>query len=661
VGGGGGATGTAGSTPTTGTTAAPTMTLSSNTSGSVVSGTPAIITATVKDATGKAAVGALVKFELADGTLATFTPSSGTRLTDANGNAAINLNAAGLTSAGATTITAKSTVTTGTTEADATAKLNFEVGPASVTLSNLVAVADTLCNGADPVTGARTCISAYATTSVTVDVGGVPTTTDVPISFDSTCATGGKATLTSTGKSSNGKATATYTDKGCNGTDQITASVTGTTTTLTQSLRVNPPSAASIQFVSATPAAIVLKGTGGVESSVITFKLVDNNSQPIASANVTLDLTTRAGGILLDSLASAVTKPTNATGEVSVSVSAGTVPTPVWVTAAHTSGGNTFKTQSNRIQISTGRPVQNRFSLSIETFNIEGLNRDGTTTSARVIASDRVGNPVPDGTAINFATSGGQVGTSSLGTCTTTNGTCSVTFTSANPRPPSGRVALVAYAVGEESFNDSNGNNVWDSGVEDFQDLGDLFVDLDFSNTYSSAVGDQRVVFGGASACGGGIAPTTRAYVPPGTVLPNMVATTCDQTWGAAHVREQITVVLSGSFARLKTPASPTLSMGTACTRSFNLTLDDGNGNILPAGTTVSVSAESSVKNPNVTSAATLSIAPGTVQNTVAVDSTHQLGVIFDATDCSAAASTGSVTILVKTPSGIETAIPLTF
>ncbi len=658
--GGGGATGSGGGT--TDATGTPTITLAMAdpvTSASktfVSSGDGAIISATVKNSAGLPLETALVKFELADAALASMTPQSGTALTDSAGVARIRVDAASLLAAGATTLTATSSVQDGSTDVTATAKINFAVGAASVTLTNLSA---NLSAGA-------TSLTAYATTNVTVSVGGVPTTSSVAVSFTSTCAASGKANLTATANSVNGVATATYVDGGCNGTDTITASVAGTATTISTPLTVNAPSAAAIQFVSAAPTSIVLRGTGAAglaESSLIKFKLVDNNNLPIPNAQVSFDLTTRAGGILLDGLATGTpTKQTDGSGEVTVSVSAGTVPTPVWVTATHVSGGNTFRTQSVKIQISTGRPVQDRFSLSIKTLNIEGLNIDGTTTDIRVIASDRVGNPVPDGTAINFISSGAQVGTSSLGICSTVNGTCSVTATSANPRPTSGRVAITAYAVGEESFRDDNGDNARQT-TEPFQDLGDLFVDANFNTTRDS--GEQQVNFAtsGLTACG---ASSLTNYIPPGTTSQLMVAATCDGLWGAAHVRAQSTLILSGSTARLLSPA--TLSMGNSCRATLAISLDDGNGNILPAGTTIAVSADSKVSriediavSPPVAVVGTITLSPGTVPNAVASSSSHLLTVAFDKSNCGApmGAASGGATLLVKTPSGRETAISI--
>ena len=170
------------------------------------------------------------------------------------------------------------------------------------------------------------------------------------------------------------------------------------------------------------------------------------------------------------------------------------------------------------------------------------------TSALTIIASDRLGEPVPDGTAINFITEGCQI---TPATCTTTNGTCAVTFRSADYKPigetidyggstgvqgavaalaydgstpitidhdttigpalfvQNGRVTVLAYALGEESFVDSNGNNMWDPG-ETFYDLGDLFLDSNEngiwdSNTSQPNLLEQYISYPlatGTTACG---------------------------------------------------------------------------------------------------------------------------------------------------------------
>jgi len=99
---------------------------------------------------------------------------------------------------------------------------------------------------------------------------------------------------------------------------------------------------------------------------------------------------------------SPATATSDENGYVTTYVRSGTVPTPIWVVATVTGSSPVIKTQSNSLTITTGLPAQNSFSLSVGTFNIEGWRYDGITTTLTILASDRLGNPVPDGTAINF-------------------------------------------------------------------------------------------------------------------------------------------------------------------------------------------------------------------------------------------------------------------
>ena len=170
-----------------------------------------------------------------------------------------------------------------------------------------------------------------------------------------------------------------------------------------------------------------------------------------------------------------MTKSTGADGLVQVTVQSGTIPTPVWVIASTTdSGGKAITTQSVKLSISTGRPAQDRMSLAVESHNIEGLDYDGQAVKVTARLSDRLGNPVPDGTAVNFIASGAQIGA----TCQTEVGACSVDFVSGNPRL-NGRIAILAYALGEESFLDLNSDNLYALAVEgpNFTDLGNAFLD----------------------------------------------------------------------------------------------------------------------------------------------------------------------------------------
>jgi protocatechuate 3,4-dioxygenase beta subunit len=635
-GGSGSATPTTPTTPTTPVVTTPTVTLvltdltSGATTNSISLGNPVKATATVLDGNKKPVANALVSFEVDPATLVTVSPASAFILSDASGVASVQLSPAAVSSAGAGKISATATIDSTNTSSS----VNFSIGAANIGLSDL-----------KPGT---TSLSPYSTTNITVNVtdAGVPTSFPVTVEFSSTCASSGKANLTASTQSINGVATANYTDKKCATTDTITATVAGTSVFVTVNLVVSAPQATSIQFIQADPETIVLKGTGSAgfqETSLVKFKVVDNNNQGVANADVKLYLSLTTGGILIDGSATAnsqktaITKQTDANGEVQVSVQSGTIPTPVWVYAEISS--TNLLTQSNKLTISTGRPAQDRFSLAVETFNIEGLEYDGVTTAVTARASDRLGNPVPDGTAINFISGGGQIGSS----CQTTAGACSVNFRSGNPRL-SGNVGIVAYTVGEESFKDNNNNNKYEEG-EPFTDIGDAFLNMDGRLNFDVAT-DLQIIYkaGTSGVCAQAMA--TSPFAP-------MVPTTCDLVWGSAHVRQDATIIMSGSQAIAVPQGSTTSANG--CVTDIKFLLQDVNANPMPFDTAISAlttnlgtTVISGEKVPNTTS-------PGGTLHGI----TLTRALVSPATTCTALPAGSSLSLEVKTPKLIVTPIRL--
>ena len=160
-------------------------------------------------------------------------------------------------------------------------------------------------------------------------------------------------------------------------------------------------------------------------------------------------------------------------------VNSGTLPTPVRVNARCRAATPVIATVSSNLSVAVGLPSQLNFSLSQGTKNIEGYNIDGTPNTYQIIAADRSGNPVPAGTSINFVTEGGQVEAIKQTQLVSGIARTTANFVSSEPRPVDGRVTVTAYALGEESFLDLNGNNVRDAG-ESFQDLGNIFKDRNF-------------------------------------------------------------------------------------------------------------------------------------------------------------------------------------
>jgi hypothetical protein len=303
-----------------------------------------------------------------------------------------------------------------------------------------------------------------------------------------------------------------------------------------------------------------------------------------------------------------------------------------------------LRSQSNTLVITTGLPAQNSFSLSAQSYNIEGWDYDGVTSALTIIASDRMGNPVPDGTAISFTSEGAQI---VPGTCATASGTCSVNFRSADARPTDGRVTILAYALGEESFVDLNGNNVHDPG-ETYVDLGIPFVDNNFNGIWDSGE-DFLAITSGSAACPGGFWSKTN---------------TCDGVWGQNYVRRSTEIILSGSYAQIDDDgdtfpdATPTVGMASTCTQYFTLYLMDLHRNPMPAGTTVAPGESEVYYIPfgaTAASAATITVPGGSP-----IFSSNALGgtpiVLKVKADCSAgtpvAYPSGTASIVVTTPKG---------
>ncbi|MBK6852000.1 MAG: hypothetical protein IPG93_10345 [Burkholderiales bacterium] len=295
----------------------------------------------------------------------------------------------------------------------------------------------------------------------------------VTLGFSSSCASVGKATLSPSeiNTVTSAAANITYQDKGCGGVDRVSVSISGTSQQKQVDLTVAAPTAQSIEFVSASPDKICLKGSGCSASSVVTFRLKDQFANPVAGRDVTFDLSIfQTSRIFLRHLR----KQTSLAWRTSLSLHVRPlrqfvygplcrqVRVPQWLCPLCRNAG---------YQCRFARQSCNCFSRS--EFNLDGFNFDGETSAIRVQLNDRFGNPVPDGTSVSFVTEGSAV---IPARCVTTDGVCNVNFVSSEFRPANGRVSVVAYAQGEESFDDVNGDNVFNTG-ETFSDLGEVFVD----------------------------------------------------------------------------------------------------------------------------------------------------------------------------------------
>lgn len=225
---------------------------------------------------------------------------------------------------------------------------------------------------------------------------------------------------------------------------------------------------------------------------------------------------------------------------------------------------------SNNITVQSGPPAQDRFSLSVGTFNIEGQNIDGITTKFTIRVADRQGNAVPDGTVINFTSGGGQVQPSCATARTDGISSCSVTFSSQSPRPANGRITVMAFAEGVKTFTDKNGNNIFDAG-DTLSDIGDAYRDDNENGAYDA--GEFVLPRGGASVC-----PASARSTPSR-------ANTCDASTAATTVRSQMVLFMSTNSAEL---TQQSISTSALKFRANSTTLCSDNSLCLPlaAGTT---------------------------------------------------------------------------
>ncbi len=552
----------------------------------------ATITAFVRDASNA----------LIPGVQVTFTPSSGgvapaTAQSDSVGEARTTLSTAGDPTLRTITVTA--------TAGSLTASVDVQVVPASS--SNFVRMGSgtgaSFTQGTLQIANAN--LSAGGTTSVSaylVNADGSLYTQSVSVNFNSPCVAAGTAVIqpSATVSTSSGVATVTYAARGCSGADVVTASasVGGQNLSATGTIAVAPATVGSIAFVSATPTNIALAGTGDArrpESSVVVFEVRDSTGGPVPNANVSFTLNTAVGGISLTPT-SAVS---DAQGRVQTVVSAGTVATSVNVTATVTSVTPNISTQSSQLTVTTGIPTAASFSLSAQCFNIEGLNYDGVTTSVTARLGDRFQNPVPDGTAVTFTSEGGNVQSQcTTQTSATEGGFCSVNIRSSEPRPANGRVTILAKAIGEETFVDANGNGAFDN-AESFTDLPEPYRDDNENGSYQTGEDffdfNNNQIRDGADSLFNG-------------VLCNDTTGRC----GAPSTRStgiggQIVVIFSGSTPVLSRPDGTglpgTIAIGGAnSAASLIVWARDVNGNPLPAGTTVTLTASGaglSIASPN--------------------------------------------------------------
>ncbi len=576
---------------------------------SVSASSGATAKATLLDAGGNPVAGKVVVFT-GDTTLVRFNPASGQVLTDANGVASVHVSPASQAAVGAGTLKAASTVNGIGVEST----FDYQLSVPNLTLQAL-----------DLGTGGLAAYGNRPVSTVALIDGSAARDVPVQVTFTASC---GTVTPSAVMTDSAGRATTSYKadSPACAGNNVIiTASSVGADS-VSGSLSVQPAVATNLLFVSAAPERIYLAGSVGVTQAQVSFKVVDFNGNPLQNQGVRLALNNVSTGASIGTLGNAtpVDVTSDGVGVVSVPVFAGSVPASLQI-RAYLLGNPAVTSSSNTLTVASGRPVQSRISIAASVFAVEGWSIDGKTTQLTVSMADRQGNPVPDGTEVNFVSEGGVVVPPS---CVVEGGTsqCSVSLRSGNPRPPNGRVSVLAYVPGEEDFVDANGNNVYDPG-ETFFDLGNAY--RDDNENGNQDLGEFFVPRAGSSDCAGGV---------------NGKFGSCDGVWGAVDVRAQAVLIFSTSGA------SMSVVPGTASTSGLRVDVSDLNGASMPTGTTIAAAA----RLPS--SCAVDRVVPSVIPNTLLPT---RVEVILGGTG-SGCNSGDTVDVSATSPSGVVTTYSVT-
>ncbi|OZY87841.1 hypothetical protein CBP51_13040 [Cellvibrio mixtus] len=428
--------------------------------------------------------------------------------------------------------------------------------------------------------GGTTTLSVYVVTST-----NTPSATPIQISFISDCVAAAKATLRNGANESvssvttiNGRATINYRADGCSGTDTIYASanIDGNVKNAQVNLNIAQGNVGSIQFSDATPKQISLKGSGGTETSLVRFRVLDENGAALSKAQVLFTIASTPGNLTF----TPTSAESDSEGYVTTRVTAGNVATPVSISA--TVVGTNISTSSSELVISSGIPVQRSVSLSASKLNPRAWDRDNEEVSLTMSMADDFGNPVVDGTAVTFWTEGGRVNPS----CFTLNGTCTVSWYSQDLRPSNGRVTVLAFASGNETFTDTDSNGRYDAG-EPVENLGEAYLDENESGTYTLGERFVDVTLPGHT-------PLTRdgpnvSAVYNGTLCYSDDANIC--TKDKVTVRKSIILSMSSPSGDLslwndENCSTSPFNGSIAGARSIvYLLAEDINGNSLPNGT----------------------------------------------------------------------------
>jgi len=456
--------------------------LTSNSS-TITTNDSATITARLLSSSGQLVSGATtVTFSLDNPALASMVGSA----TSSNGVVSLPL------SAGAVEGVVVVTATADTASADLTIQISNDIAASTVTAT---------ANPANITVGGTSVVSATV-----LDVNGQPMPDGTTVNFSLNNTDLGTVVTSASITGGSGVAQATF-SAGATTTGTAVVSVTSGSASGSTTVNVAGAAAGSIEFVSATPQIIVIKGSGGLETSRVDFLVKDANGAPVlGSQTVQFQLSGPNGGEYIGSTPDTTTLDVGTvSGVASVTLHSGSIPGTSTIIA--TVAGTQLSSSSGVIAIGGGIPSEGHFSLSTSTKNLEALAYDGITADITARIADRYGNyNVLAGTSVSFYSECGAidraVNLSDIGEGT-------VVFRTQTPRsedvlmnsddqdyalvistkfgevitdennPRDGLCTITAVVDGEEEFTDANANGEYDSSESFVDTYDDIHIEKD--------------------------------------------------------------------------------------------------------------------------------------------------------------------------------------
>ncbi|WP_043973670.1 MULTISPECIES: Ig-like domain-containing protein [unclassified Acinetobacter] len=425
----------------------------------------------VKDGSGKAISGAVVTFT---GDNMTFGTSNATALTNADGVASISILPTNATVTGVYALSATASYNN-VTSAATTRNLVFS--KQDIALTNMVAASTSLESGGS------TLVSL-----VTQDSKG-NYQNNIAVNFTADCGSFSNGSVTSSNQGNVATTYYAFDSKGnlCDGNQKIIATTT-TGASNTTSVSIAQAVATSVVYTTKDSVQLGINTSGSSSSGQIEFTVYSNGTV-LKNQNITLSLEKAPTDLSFISLGNrtAQTVKSDSSGKVTVTLYPGNIPGPVEIKATLPNG---LSALSKNVTVTTGRATQNSFSLSASKQSLQ-TDKDGDTATVTAMLADRNSNSVPDGTVVNFVAEGGKID----GSCKTVDGQCSVTLRTQNPRPANGRVTVLAYAEGDKSYLDQDGDGVYTpisaGGVDTLvSNIGNFFRDDNENAIYDSNNGE---------------------------------------------------------------------------------------------------------------------------------------------------------------------------